>query len=57
MRAVGAEEFAALGRHLGAGFAAVQGLRGLPGAAREVRQPQAVQRTAAGCGGNTPIFN
>ena len=30
--------------------APVQGLRGLPGAAREVRQPQAVQRIAAGRG-------
>jgi hypothetical protein len=50
VRAVGAEERAALGRHLGAGFAPVQGLRGLPGAAREVRQPQAGQRIAAGRG-------
>jgi hypothetical protein len=35
VRAVGTEERAALGRHLGAGLAPVQGLRGLPGAARE----------------------
>jgi hypothetical protein len=33
VRAVGTEELAALGRHLGAGVAPVQGLRGLPGAA------------------------
>jgi hypothetical protein len=50
VRAVGAEERAALGRHLGAGLAPVQGLRGLPGAAREIRQPQAGQRIAAGRG-------
>jgi hypothetical protein len=37
VRPVGAEERAALRRHLGAGFAPVQGLRGLPGAGREVR--------------------
>ncbi len=50
VRAVGAEERAALRRHLGAGLAPVQGLRGLPGAAREIRQPQAGQRIAAGRG-------
>ena len=32
------------------GVAPVQGLRGLPSAAREVRQPQAGQRIAAGRG-------
>ncbi|WP_407204795.1 hypothetical protein [Enterobacter hormaechei] len=41
---------AALRRHLGARLAPVQGLRGLPGAAREIRQPQAGQRIAAGRG-------
>ncbi len=41
MRAVGDEERVAFRRHLGAGVAPVQGLRGLPGAAREIRQPQA----------------
>jgi hypothetical protein len=50
VRAVGAEERAALRRHLGARLAPVQGLRGLPGAAREIRQPQAGQRIAAGRG-------
>ena len=50
VRAVRVEELPALGRHLGAGFTPVQGLRGLPGTAREVHQPQAVQRIAAGRG-------
>ncbi|CAB5628486.1 Uncharacterised protein [Pseudomonas putida] len=50
MRAVGDEERVAFRRHLGAGVAPVQGLRGLPGAAREIRQPQAGQRIAAGRG-------
>ena len=38
VRAVGAEERAALGRYLGARLAPVQGLRRIPGAGREVRQ-------------------
>jgi hypothetical protein len=50
VRAIGDEERAALRRHLGAGVAPVQGLRGLPGAAREIRPPQAGQRIAAGRG-------
>ncbi len=50
VRAVGDEERVAFRRHLGAGVAPVQGLRGLPGAAREIRQPQAGQRIAAGRG-------
>ena len=40
VRAVRVEELPALGRHLGAGFTPVQGLRGLPGTAREVHQPK-----------------
>lgn len=50
VRAVATEEFAALRRHLGARLAPVQGLRGLPCAARDIRQPQAGQRIAAGRG-------
>jgi hypothetical protein len=41
---------AALRRHLGARLPPVQGFRGLPGTAREIRQPQAGQRIAAGRG-------
>jgi hypothetical protein len=50
VRTVGTEERAALRRHLGARLTPVQGFRGLPGTACEIRQPQAGQRTAAGCG-------
>ncbi len=45
-RLVRAEERAALRRHLGAGFAPVQGLRRIPGAADALRRAQA---TAANC--------